>query len=156
MSCMGSLTQWTWIWASSERRWRTGKPGVGQSMESWRVGLNWATEQQQQRVLQTSQVAQWSRTSLPMQETQVWSLGLEDPLEEEMSTPSSVLAWKIPWREEPGGLQSMGSQTVRHSWAYTQDFYTSVFTPTYPSDYCEDQINGKEIQRIVENKEFLG
>ena len=48
-----------------------------------------------------------------MQETQeirVQSLGWEDPLEEEMATRSSVLAWRIPWTEEPGGLQSMGSQ----------------------------------------------
>ena len=44
----------------------------------------------------------------------VWSLGLEDPLEEEMATQSSILAWKIPWTEEPGGLQSMGSRGVRH------------------------------------------
>ena len=49
-----------------------------------------------------------------MQETQVRSLGQEDPLEKEMATHSSTLAWKIPWIEEPGGLQSMGSQRVRH------------------------------------------
>ena len=49
-----------------------------------------------------------------MQETWVRSLGLEDPLEEEMATHSSTLAWRIPWREEPGGLQSMGSQRVGH------------------------------------------
>ena len=49
-----------------------------------------------------------------MQETQVSSLGWEDPLEEEMATHSSILAWKIPWREEPGRLQYMGSQRVRH------------------------------------------
>ena len=48
-----------------------------------------------------------------MQETRGRSLGQEDPLEEEMTTHSSVLAWKIPWTEEPGGLQSMGSQRVR-------------------------------------------
>ena len=45
-----------------------------------------------------------------MQETQVQSLGWEDPLEKEMATHSSVLAWRIPWMEEPGGLQSMGSK----------------------------------------------
>ena len=45
-----------------------------------------------------------------MQETQVRFLGREDPLEKEMETHSSILAWKIPWTEEPGGLQSMGSQ----------------------------------------------
>ena len=49
-----------------------------------------------------------------MQETQVQSLGREDPLEKEMATHSSILVWKIPWREEPGGLQSMGLQKVRH------------------------------------------
>ena len=49
-----------------------------------------------------------------MQETQFQSLGREDPLEKEMATHSSVLAWKIPWTEKPGRLQSMGSQRVRH------------------------------------------
>ena len=49
-----------------------------------------------------------------MQETWVPSLGGEDPLEKEMATHSSILAWKIPWTEEPGRLQSMGSQRVRH------------------------------------------
>ena len=44
----------------------------------------------------------------------VQSLGQEDPLEEGMATHSSILAWEIPWAEEPGGLQSMGSQRVRH------------------------------------------
>ena len=55
-----------------------------------------------------------------MQETQVWSLGLEDPLEKGMATHSSILAWEVPWAEEPGGLQSMGSQRVRHDWVYEQ------------------------------------
>ena len=45
----------------------------------------------------------------------VWSLGQEDSLEEEMATQSSILAWKIPWTEESGGLQSPGSQRVRHN-----------------------------------------
>ena len=49
-----------------------------------------------------------------VQETQVQSLGWEDPLEKEMATHSGTLAWKIPWTEEPGGLQSMGSQRVGH------------------------------------------
>ena len=48
-----------------------------------------------------------------MQEMQVRSLGQEDPLEKEIATHSSTLAWKIPWMEEPGGLQSMGSLRVR-------------------------------------------
>ena len=54
--------------------------------------------------------------SLPAkQEMQVQSLGREDSLEKEMATHSSILAWEIPWTEEPGGLQSMGSQRVRHN-----------------------------------------
>ena len=49
-----------------------------------------------------------------MQETRAQSLGQEDPLEKEMATYSSILAWRILWTEEPGSLQSMGSQRVRH------------------------------------------
>ena len=49
------------------------------------------------------------------QEMQVRSLGGEDPLEEDMKTHSSILAWRIPWTEEPGGLQSIGSQRVGHN-----------------------------------------
>ena len=51
---------------------------------------------------------------LAMQETQVQTLGQEDPLEEGKATHSSTLAWRIPWTEEPGGLQSMGLQRVGH------------------------------------------
>ena len=49
-----------------------------------------------------------------VQETHVQSLGQEDPLGKEMATHSSVVAWRTPWTKEPGGLQSMGSQRVRH------------------------------------------
>ena len=49
-----------------------------------------------------------------MRDTWVQSLGWKDPLEKEMATHSSTVAWKIPWREEPSNLQSMGSQRVRH------------------------------------------
>ena len=49
-----------------------------------------------------------------MQKTEVRSLGQEDPLEKEMATHSSILAWRIPWTEEPGGLQSVELQRVRH------------------------------------------
>ena len=55
-----------------------------------------------------------------MQEMQVWALGQEDPLEKEMATHSSILAWEIPWTEEPDGLQSMRSQKVRHDLATKQ------------------------------------
>ena len=62
----------------------------------------------------TSLVAQTVRRLPTMQETRVQSLGQEDLLEKEMATHSSILAWKIPWMEEPGRLQSMGSQRVGH------------------------------------------
>ena len=54
------------------------------------------------------------KSSPAMPETQVQSLGGEDPLEEGMATHSSILAWRTPWTEEPGRLQSLGSQRVRH------------------------------------------
>ena len=61
-----------------------------------------------------SQVAQRLKHLPAMQETWVQSLGQKDPLEKEMATHSSILAWRIPWTEEPGGLQSTGSQRVGH------------------------------------------
>ena len=61
-----------------------------------------------------SKVAQMEENLPAMQETQVLSLGMEEALEKGMATHSSILAWRIPWAEEPGGLQSIGSQTVRH------------------------------------------
>ena len=64
-----------------------------------------------------SLVAQRLKRLSGMQETQVWSLGWEDPLEKEMAPHSSTLAWRISWREEPGRLQSMKSQRVGHDWA---------------------------------------
>ena len=77
--------------------------------------------------------ADWYRTFLvvqrvkhlpAMQDTRVWSPGREDPLEKEMETHSSTLAWKSPWMEEPGRLPSMQLQKVRHDWA------------TPPADRC--------------------
>ena len=62
-----------------------------------------------------SLVAQTVKTLPAMQEIQVRSLGWEDPLEKGMATHSSILAWEIPWTEEPGGLQSMGLQRVGHN-----------------------------------------
>ena len=59
-------------------------------------------------------MAQMVKRLPAMRETQVRSLGQEDPLEKEMATHSSILAWRIPWTEEPGGLESMASQRVRH------------------------------------------
>ena len=65
-------------------------------------------------VFWTSLVAQMVKRLPTMWETRVQSLGREDPLEKRMATNSSILAWKIPWTEEPRRLQPMGSQRVRH------------------------------------------
>ena len=62
-----------------------------------------------------------------MRETWVQSLGQEDLLEKEMETHSSILAWKIPWMEEPDRLKSMGSQRVGHDWVTSLHFFTSLW-----------------------------
>ena len=70
-----------------------------------------------------------------MQETQVRPLGQEDPLEKEMATHSSIVAWKISWTEEPGGLQYMGSQRVGHNWAantYLLTYLLTILVNTLP------------------------
>ena len=59
-------------------------------------------------------MAQWVKNQPATQETRVGSLGQEDPLEKEVATHCSILAWEIPWTEERGGLQSMGPQRVGH------------------------------------------
>ena len=61
-----------------------------------------------------------------MQDTQVQSLGQEDPLEKEMASHSSILAWEIPWTDELGGLQTIGSQSVGHNLA-TEHKHVKVF-----------------------------
>ena len=71
----------------------------------------------------------WYRTHLPKQgtwETQVRSLGREDPLEESMATHYSILGWRIQWPEEPGGLQSMGSQRLEH-WLKQLSIHTHAY-----------------------------
>ena len=80
----------------------------------------------------TSLVAQRLKRLPPMQETWVRSLGQEDPLEEEMATNSSTLARRIPWREEPGRLQSMGLQRVGHDWATSLHFTSSLISEGFP------------------------
>ena len=71
---------------------------------------------------EASQVAQMIKNPPAMQETWVRSLGQEDPLEEDLATHSSILAWRIPWTEEPGGLQSMGWQ----SWTRLSDWTATI------------------------------
>ena len=66
---------------------------------------------------EASLVVQTVKNLPAMQEIQVWSLGQEDPLLKGMANHSSILAWRIPWTKEPGGLQSMESQRVGYDWA---------------------------------------
>ena len=75
-----------------------------------------------------SLVAQRVKHLPAMQETWVWSLGQEDPLEKEMATHTSTLAWKIPWTEKPGRLQSMGLQRVGHDWLYSDIHVTETWS----------------------------
>ena len=125
---MASPTQWTWVWASSGSWWRTAEPGMLQSMGSHSVGQDWVTEQQQIVIwrllwsgsgglpLVASLVTQTVKNLPAMKETWVHYLGWENPLEKEVATHSSILAWIIPWTEELGRLQSMGWQRVGHDW----------------------------------------
>ena len=78
-----------------------------------------------------SLVAQRLKGLPPMQETWVRSLGWEDPLEKEMVTHSSILAWRIPWTEKPGRLQSTGLQRVGHDWATSLTHSTINFHPSF-------------------------
>ena len=76
--------------------------------------------------LWASLVAQMVKCMPTIQESRVWSLGQEDPLEKEMATHSSTLAWKIPWMEESGGLQSMGLQRDTTEWLHFLSFTFKV------------------------------
>ena len=74
-----------------------------------------------------SLVAQIVKNLPAMQETPVQSLSQEDPLEKEIAIQSSILAWEIPWTEEPGRLQSMGLQRVQHNWAINIHTHMWIF-----------------------------
>ena len=80
-----------------------------------------------------SLVAQMVKNLPAIWETLVWALGQEDPLKEEMATHSSILAWRIPWTEEPEGLQSMGLQRVRQDWVTNIFTFTLANQPTFPA-----------------------
>ena len=87
------------------------------------VWVCWPRNKNLLTVSRASPVAQWSLKNPPamqeIQEMQVQSLGWEEPLEEGMATHPSILAWRTLWTEEPEGLQSAGSQRVRHDWGCT-------------------------------------
>ena len=89
---------------------------------SQRAGQFWFKNSTHQS--QASLVAQMVKNLPAVQETQVHSLGWEDPLEKEMATQSSVLPWEIPWMEEPGRLQPRGLQTIGHNWVTNIHMHT--------------------------------
>ena len=97
------------------------------SSSSSRVCLTEWSKSERKNLYQASLVAQRIKRLPAMQETRVWSLGWEDPLEKEMAIHFNILAWRIPWREEPGELQSTGSQRVGHDWVTSH----SSFTPSF-------------------------
>ena len=84
--------------------------------------LTWDQTMVEVMKIMVTLVAQMVKRLSTMRETWVWALGWEDPLEKEMAIHSSTLAWKIPRTEEPGGLQSMGSQRAGHNWVTSLHF----------------------------------
>ena len=115
-------------------------PGLGRSPEEgigYSLQYSWA-----------SLVVQSMKNLPAMWETWVQSLGWEDPLEEGMATQSSILAWRIPWTEEPDMLQSLGSQRVRHDWATKP---THIYIRTYAYIYIYMYIHQKHQTCITWN-----
>ena len=95
-----------------------------------------------------SLMAQMVKNLPAMQETWVQSLGWEDPLEKGMATHSSILAWRIPWTEEPDALQSVGSQRVGHEWAT----YTNIMNISCYS-FCSSMLDRYGLPRGSDGKE---
>ena len=129
---LATLTWWTWVCAGSRRWWRTGRPGMLQSMGSQRVNVTeWLNNNNPsdlclsvvvlERIFLSNHFKSLFHTHQfsSVQSLRVQSLSQEDPLEKAMATHSSTLAWKIPWMEEPGGEQSTGLQRVRHDFTFT-------------------------------------
>ena len=114
---MASPTQWTWVWVNSWSWWWTRRLGV--------LHIHGVTKSQTWLSYWTELNAMVNRCYYYPQFIHAGSLGWKHPQEKGRATPSSILAWKIPWTEECGRLQSMGSQRVGHNWAtFTFTFQT--------------------------------
>ena len=108
------------------------------------------------QILVASLVAQTVKCLPAMRETQPLSLGQEDPLEKEMATHSSILAWKIPRTEESGGLQSTGWQRVGHDWATSLSFIQIHWTELFKSvKAVRDKERVKNCQRSERKQEKI-
>ena len=121
-------------------------PGQGTRSHMWQLKIPHATTKTQQNQIDKNKeinkclkkkelkyFPRWLSVKNPpvLQETQVQSPGWEDPLEEEMATHSSILAWKIPWTGEPGGLQSMGSQSQTRLSNYATKLFLHRWVPLF-------------------------
>ena len=124
-------------------KWR-GCPGGRLTTSTHSIWM-WEWDHKEGWTPKNSPVAQMVKCLPTMRETWVWSLGWEDLLEKEMATHSSILAWKIPWTEEPGRLQSMGSQRVGHDWGtFPLLYFINVVLETPP----ESPLDCKEIKLV--------
>ena len=140
--------------------------GVG---PCWKVGCGWVKEEKQlgvhmRRLRELGEIrprwnwerpSSWSLWSVVKHlsttwETRVRSLGREDPLKKEMATHSSTLAWKIPWMEEPGGLQSMGSGKVRHDWVTSLSLSLCVNVWHRLWLTCRSMFSLEQVKRVQE------
>ena len=105
-----------------------------------------------------SLVAQVVKNPPARQETRVWFLGWEDPLEKGMANHSSILAWEIPWTERPGGLQSMGLQRVGHDWVtnalHTHFFRFHFFLVLISNVICHCHTFEESISYSLDHEEF--
>ena len=120
------------FWSLGRDNPREEEMATHSSILAWRIpwteetgGLQGCKEQDTSEEIRASLVAQRVKHWPTMRETRVQSLDREDPLEKEMATHSSTLAWKTPRMEESGGLQSMGPQRVGHDWATSLSFFLS-------------------------------
>ena len=107
-----------------------------------------------ERLYEHTLVAQTVKCLPTMWETWVWSLGQQDPVEKEMATHTSTLAWKIPWTEEPCKLQSMGLQRVGHHWATSLKHSINLQQNTHSSQVHREHFPGFDTHMMGSKSNF--
>ena len=146
---INSFLSWYWWWFNETNPYELKRISFYLTNQAWeydefsdeiwprscKLRTNWRFDRTYDRW--ASLVAQTVKNLPAVQETWVWSLGWEDPLEKEMATHCSIVVWEIPWTKEPGGLQTMGSQRIRYNWATQQQQpivdNISFGIPSFPS-----------------------